>query len=213
MITNNKILPTLGLLLVSTLSFSQTVSSVRDLQSALDDATAGTTITIQNGTYTDADLEIDAKGTQANPIIIQAETPGEVIFEDDSRIKMGGEYITLTGVVFTGTYSLNDSGAESYVVAFSNDGSECNNCKLTQIQIDDYNPRDEDDDLRWVHVYGQDNEISYNTFINKKSIGSMLFNQRSNGIEDRMKIHHNYFAYREQAVSYTHLTLPTICSV
>lgn len=183
--------------LIGVTSFSQTVSSVTELQSGLRSASAGTTITIANGTYTNADLEIEATGTAANPIIIQAETPGGVIFEDNCRIKMGGEFITLTGVVFTGNYSLSDSGADSYVISFNN-GSDCDNCTVTQVQIDDYNPSSTDDDLRWVRVYGQDNEISYNTFINKTSIGSMLFNQRENGIEDRMKIHHNYFAYRNQ---------------
>ena len=197
MITINKSLPILGLLLMSILSFSQTVSTVGGLQMALDNATSGTIITIENGTYTNADLDIEATGTATNPIIIQAETPGGVIFEDNCRIKMGGAYITLTGVVFTGTYSLSDSGADSYVISF-NSGSDCDNCTVTQIQIDDYNPSSTNDDLRWIRVYGQDNEISYNTFINKTSIGSMLFNQRENGIEDRMKIHHNYFAFRNQ---------------
>lgn len=195
--TINKLLPTLGLLLLNFLGFSQTVSSVGALQTALDNATAGATITIENGTYSNADLEIEATGTAANPIIIQAETPGGVIFEDNCRIKMGGAYITLTGVVFTGTYSLNDSGANSYVISFNN-GSDCDNCTVTQVQIDGYNPSSVNDDLRWIRVYGQDNEISYNTFINKTSVGSMLFNQRDNGIEDRMKIHHNYFAFRTQ---------------
>ena len=60
-------------------SFSQSVENVEELQLALENAEAGTIITIQNGVYNDADLFIEAFGTASNPIIIQAETQGEVI--------------------------------------------------------------------------------------------------------------------------------------
>jgi poly(beta-D-mannuronate) lyase len=175
----------------------QTVSTVTALQNALSAAGPGTTITIANGTYTNADLSIEATGTASNPIIIKAETPGSVIFSNNSRIKMGGDYITLTGVKFTGTYSLSTNGSNSYVISLKNT-TECSNCTVTQVQIDGYNPSSTTFDFRWVRMYGQDNELSYCTFNNKTSIGSMLFNQRSDGNEDRHKIHHNYFANRVQ---------------
>jgi poly(beta-D-mannuronate) lyase len=186
-----------ALLLTATFLNAQTVSTVAALETALSNATAGTTITIANGTYTDADLSIEANGTASEPIIIQAETAGQVIFEDDCRIKLGGSYITLTGVKFTGTYALSTTGASSYVIAFKS-STECSNCTLTQVQIDGYNPSSTTTDFRWVRMYGQDNEISYCTFNNKTSIGSMIFNQRSDGNEDRTKIHHNYFSNRVQ---------------
>ncbi|MCB4798067.1 chondroitinase-B domain-containing protein [Neotamlana laminarinivorans] len=185
------------LLLFYFTSFAQTVSSVSDLQTALNNAEAGTIITITNGDYYNADLSIEASGTENMPIIIQAETPGGVSFINNSRIKMGGSYITLTGVKFTGDYTLSEEGASSYAISFKN-GSDCNNCTVTQVQIDDYNPSSETDDFRWVRMYGQYNEISYSTFINKDCLGSMIFNQRSDGYPDYTKIHHNYFAYRNQ---------------
>lgn len=172
------------------------ISSVEAIQNALDSATEGSIITIENGTYSNGDFSIEANGSFANRIIIKAETPGGVIF-DNCRIKMGGSFITLSGVIFTGTYNFSEFGANSYVISFKNI-SECSDCKVSQVKIDDYNPTSNTSDLRWIRVYGQDNEISYSTFINKDCIGSIIFNQRSSGIEDRMKIHHNYFAYRNQ---------------
>ncbi|WP_179353070.1 chondroitinase-B domain-containing protein [Winogradskyella vidalii] len=172
------------------------ISSVEAIQNALSSATEGSIITIENGTYSNGDFSIEANGTFTNRITIQAQTPGGVIF-DNCRIKMGGTYITLTGVVFSGTYNFSEFGANSYVISFKNI-SECSNCKVSQVKIEDYNPPSNTSDLRWIRVYGQDNEISYNTFINKDCLGSMIFNQRSSGIEDRMKIHHNYFAFRNQ---------------
>ena len=173
-----------------------TASSVSEIQSAFDNATPGETITIENGTYSDGDFDIEVDGTSTNPVIIQAETPGGVVF-DNCRIKMGGSYITLTGVEFIGTYGWGTTGASSYAISFSN-SSDCSNCKLTQCTIDSYNPSSTSTDFRWIRVYGQDNEISYCTFTGKNNIGSIIFNQRGDGIEDRMLIHHNYFANRLQ---------------
>lgn len=172
------------------------IASVEAIQNALDSAVEGSVITIENGTYSNGDFSIEANGSFSNRIIIQAETPGGVIF-DNCRIKMGGSYITLTGIIFTGTYTFSQFGANSYVISFKN-VSECSHCKVLQVKIDDYNPPSNTSDFRWIRVYGQDNEISYNTLINKDCLGSMIFNQRTTGIEDRMKIHHNYFAYRNQ---------------
>ena len=196
--TIKKLFITQGMLLLSVLGFSQTVSTVSELQGALDEATAGTVITIADGIYSGGDFDIEANGTSSNPVVIQAENRGNVIF-DDCRIKMGGSYITLTGVIFSGTYGFGTKGASSYAISFKN-SSECSNCKVTQIKIDSYNPTSSpsSNDFRWIRVYGQDNEISYSTFTGKNSIGSIIFNQREDGIEDRMKIHHNYFANREQ---------------
>ena len=177
--------------------YAQTVSSVSELKTALENATAGTVITIADGVYNNADLAIEATGRADAPVIIQAESQGNVIFEDNSRIKMGGSYITLTGVVFTGEYTLLDRGPDSYVISFKNE-TECSNCKVTQVKIDQYNTDNPIDDFRWIHIYGQYNEISYSTLSRKSNLGSMIFNQRSNGDPDYTKIHHNYFAYRYQ---------------
>ena len=196
MIKTNTLLITAMMFISSLLSAQITVGSVSEIQSAFDNASAGDVITIENGTYSGGDFDIEVDGTSGSPVIIQAETAGSVIF-DDCRIKMGGSYITLTGVEFTGTYGWGTTGASSYAISFKN-STECSNCTLTQSKIDSYNPSSTSTDFRWIRVYGQDNEISYCTFNGKNNIGSIIFNQRGDGIEDRMLIHHNYFSNRLQ---------------
>jgi len=182
--------------ITSFLNAQITVGTVSEIQSAFDSASAGDIITIENGTYSDGDFDIEVNGTSTNPVIIQAETSGSVIF-DNCRIKMGGSYITLTGIEFSGTYGWGTTGASSYAISFKN-STECSNCTFTQSKIDSYNPSSTSTDFRWIRVYGQDNEISYCTFNGKNNIGSIIFNQRGDGIEDRMLIHHNYFSNRLQ---------------
>src|SRR3954452_19446418 len=53
------------------------VSSIADLQNAINKAVSGDVITVANGTYTTtADIIVNKKGTAKQPIIITAQTIG-----------------------------------------------------------------------------------------------------------------------------------------
>jgi len=59
----------------------QVVSNNSQLQSAISNASAGTTITLANGTWTNIYLSINKNGNASNPIKIVAQTAGQVFFE------------------------------------------------------------------------------------------------------------------------------------
>ncbi|WPR72470.1 chondroitinase-B domain-containing protein [Flavobacterium sp. NG2] len=201
-------------ILVITLSVNaqqETVTNKTDLLSAVNRINAGTvtTIIIADGTYTDAFINIKRTGTAANPIVVKAANPGQVFFEGNSRVAMGSAYITFQGVVFRNPNSLVTSGTTiEPVVKFRYDSSNlCNYCTLTNVKIDGYNgtaaqsdklPADGGTGLtfKWVLLYGQYNEISYCTFVNKKGIGSVINDNRDASTANYSKIHHNYFSDR-----------------
>ena len=77
-----KLLLLISTVLVSTFNYGQVVSTVNDLETALENATAGTTITIANGIWKDVFIEIDGKdGSLSEPITIQADQNSVLIFK------------------------------------------------------------------------------------------------------------------------------------
>lgn len=185
---------------------AQTVSNNTDLQTAITNATAGSTIVLAAGTWTNTYININKTGTLTQPITIKAETPGQVFLEGNSRIAMGGEYVKVEGLVFRNPSNLVTGSTTIEPVIKFRDGSSktCSNCSATNIKIDSYNGTAEQSSLtfKWVLLYGQRNEISYCSFIGKYGIGSVINDNRDVVAENYTKIHHNYFADRTYVGSY-----------
>ncbi|NCD71846.1 hypothetical protein GSY63_20960 [Mucilaginibacter sp. R11] len=81
------------------------VSSPDELQKAATIAVAGDEMVIANGNYTNWQVVINTSGTAEKPIIIRAESPGQVIFSGDVNkpvFQLTGSYTELTGLTFTG---------------------------------------------------------------------------------------------------------------
>ena len=198
-----KISPIIFFLFVQSI-FSQTVSNQSQLNTAIANASAGATIVLSNGVWNNLQIDINKSATAANPIIIKAETIGNVFIEGNSNIQLGGSYIVFEGFVFQNPSNLisRQSGSKTIIDAIiefrSSNNNNCNNCTVTNIKIDAYNgtPAQETDTFKWILVHGSNNEISHSSFIGKNGVGSIINHNRSNDILDKTKIHHNYFADR-----------------
>jgi poly(beta-D-mannuronate) lyase len=103
------ILIILGLLLLCSSAFAATytATSISDLNTKVANASAGDTIILANGTYTDTTaVIIDArrKGTSAgSPLIIRAETDGRVIItgnRNNAGWRIYGDYVQFRGFTF-----------------------------------------------------------------------------------------------------------------
>jgi len=180
--------------LVSFTVQSQLVSTNSALSTAISNAVPGTTIILANGTWTNTQININKTGTATLPITIKAETAGSVFFEGNSYVKMGGSYIVFQGVTFRNPSGLSIA---NNVITFKS-SSECSYCKLTNVKIDTYNgtATDATNTFKWVLLYGNNNEISYCSFIGKYGVGSIINDNRYTNTPDYSKIHHNYFASR-----------------
>ena len=213
MMTINKFSPTLVLLLISMLGFSQTVTDQSELDAAISNATAGTIIIVQDGTYSDLDISIDKNGALGNPIKIVAENKGSVFLEGASRAELSGSHIEISGFVFQ-----NPSGLTTGLTSGDEDNegddidpvirlNDCNYCIVQNIKIDAYNASSDPNNafsayskFKWLLLDGQHNEVRYCSFIGKNGIGSIINDNRNSAEEDFLKIHHNYFADRVPAL-------------
>ncbi|MET2986091.1 chondroitinase-B domain-containing protein [Aureibaculum conchae] len=180
--------------------YGQLVETSSQLNTAISNASAGTTIILANQTWTDVQININKTGTASNPITIKAETPGSVFFEGRSNISLGGSYIIFEGVVFQNASGLITDGdkIEPIIEFRDTSNNDCVNCLVRNIKIDSYNGTASQETLKfkWIIIYGEYNEVSYSSFIGKNGVGSIINDNHNNSTPDYSKIHHNYFADR-----------------
>ena len=145
--TQKNIFHLLTLLIGMSLSFLHAteihVTSMTALQSAINGASAGDTIILANGTYTNSTLTIGKSN-----ITVKSATPGGVYLNGTQSIIINGNYVTFSGFQFT-----------SGNIGSSNNIIEVNGSHdiLTQINISGYKAQ------KYIHINDgtQYNEISY----------------------------------------------------
>ena len=197
---NKYLISLIGIIIGCTPVYSQLVSTNSQLNSALSNASAGTTIILADQTWTNVQVNINKTGTSENPIIIKAQTPGNVFFEGRSNISLGGSYIIFEGVVFQNASELiaNGDKIEPIIEFRDTSNNDCVYCHVRNIKIDSYNGTTSQETLKfkWIIIYGEYNEVSYSSFIGKNGVGSIINDNHNNSTPDYSKIHHNYFADR-----------------
>jgi len=153
---------------------------------------AGDTIVLKNGTWTNQSVSLRAFGTESQPVVLMAEIPGEVVFNGSSRVAISGRYLEVNGIYFKdGTLS------GSAVVDFRTSSSNlAENCRLTNCAIVNYNPALNTVDSKWVSLYGKNNRVDNCSFENKTNSGTLLVVWLSEGIVPEHIIENNYFGYR-----------------
>lgn len=153
---------------------------------------AGDTILMKNGTWLNQSIILKATGKISEPIVLLAQTPGQVILTGSSKLAFSGSYMVVSGLFFKdGTLS----GSE--VVSFRTSSSEfANYCRLTNTAIVNYNPADKTVDSKWVSLHGEGNQVDHCSFENKTNSGTLLVVWLKSGIEPKHLIEQNYFGYR-----------------
>ena len=81
------------------------VNNQDEYAAALSQIGAGDTITLANGEWRDFEVVITGQGSAGAPITLTAETPGQVILTGQSNLRIGGEHIVVSGLVFRDGYS------------------------------------------------------------------------------------------------------------
>lgn len=153
---------------------------------------AGDTIVLKNGEWTNQTISLKASGTASQPVVLIAENQGDVIFNGSSRISVSGQFIEISGIYFKdGTLS------GSPVVEFRTSSSNmAENCRLTNCAIINYNPALNTVDSKWVSLYGRNNRVDNCSFENKTNSGTLLVVWLTSGVVPAHVIENNYFGYR-----------------
>lgn len=152
----------LGLLVIlvacqpSTNGGQQMVKNNTELAAAITDAQAGDEIVMANGVWEDIEIRFTGKGAKGQPIMLRAETPGEVMIQGKSDLKLGGEYLIVEGLHFTNGYSPSNAVIE---FALSKD-QLANHCQIKNCVITDYNQLQRNLTDIWVQFHGRYNELS-----------------------------------------------------
>ncbi len=160
----------------------------------LSEIEAGDVIELASGEWRDFDLVVSGAGSELAPITVRAEEPGTVILTGQSSLRIGGQYITVSGLVFRDGYS-----PRGEVVSFRvSKEDQASNSRVTEVVIDGFSKPDRYESDYWVGIYGKNNRFDHNNLSGKTNKGVTLAvrldteESRENG----HRIEYNYFGPR-----------------
>ncbi len=131
------------------------VDDIDQLTDAIRSSRPGNEIVMKNGVWKDVKIRFVGTGTESNPIVLRAETPGKVFIEGVSDLKFGGEYLKVSGLHFRNGYTPSNAVVEFRL----NSDTLANNCRITQCVIEDFNQPSRDKADRWVQFWGRHNQM------------------------------------------------------
>ncbi len=161
---------------------------------ALKQIEAGDIIILANGEWRDFELVITGRGKPGKPITVISEEPGKVILTGQSSLRIGGEHILVTGLVFKDGYS-----PRGEVVSFRRTKQDqARNSRVTEVVIHGFSKPDRYESDYWVGMYGQNNRFDHNYLVGKTNKGVTLAVRLDSeeGRENNHRIDHNYFGPR-----------------
>ena len=188
------------ILLVSLLSCSDNannevvVKTMEELNTAINNAKAGTQIVLANGTWTDAQIKFYGHGTKEAPITLKAQTAGNVFIEGQSYLHLGGENLVVDGLYFRNGYA-PISGVIRYQIGKD---STAFHSRVTNTVIEGFTRPNRWENDRWVELYGQHNQFDHNYVAGKGNDGAtfMVYHKGNQHTNNYHKIEYNHFGPR-----------------
>jgi len=161
---------------------------------AVSKASPGDVLVLADGVWEDFEILFTGEGTQDEPIRLTAETKGGVILSGQSNLRLAGEYLEVSGLVFKDGYTPTQE-----VVSFrAGKDKLANHSRVTEIVIDNYNQPERQEVDFWVMMYGKNNRFDHNHLIGKRNKGVIMavrLNTKASQ-ENYHQIDHNYFGPR-----------------
>jgi poly(beta-D-mannuronate) lyase len=167
------------------------VSTATQVSTIMTTAVPGDTLTMVQGTWTNANILFVGFGRADAPILLRAESLGGVTLTGTSNLRISGRHLIVDGLVFS-----NGNSPSGAVVEFRGSNGESDSCRLTNCSITDFNPTDSMKDYKWVSLYGTHNRVDHCYFKGKKHIGTTLVVWVDSTKANYHLIDRNYFAYR-----------------
>lgn len=170
------------------------VNNIDEYNLAAKKLVAGDVITLANGRWHDFEIKISGKGTKTKPITLRAQDPGKVFLTGQSNLRIGGEYLLVTGLVFIDGYSPTGE-----VISFRRSKDDlARNSRVTEVVIDGFSKPDRYESDYWVGMYGKNNRFDHNHLVGKTNKGvTFAVRLDSKGSQQNgHRIDHNYFGPR-----------------
>ena len=154
--------------------------------------TSGDTIVMKNGNWIDQTIVFRGVGMKFHPVVLLAQTPGNVILKGNSSLSFSGSFLEISGLFF-----YNGTLKEKDIISFrTSTTSIAENCSLYNTAIVSCNPSEKTVDNKWVSMYGKDNIVANCTFANKTNSGTLLVVWLDKDVIPNHIIENNYFGYR-----------------
>lgn len=170
------------------------VRTQAEYRDAAESLRPGETIVLANGEWQDFEVLFTGVGTADRPITLKAETKGKVLLTGQSNLRLAGEYLQVSGLVFKGGYSPTNT-----VIAFRRtQGEYANNSRVTEVVVDHFNNPERFEEDYWVLLYGKNNRFDHNHLEGKSNQGVTMAVRLDSpeSQENHHRIDHNYFGPR-----------------
>lgn len=154
----------------------------------------GDTIVLASGVWSDFEILFEARGTAEQPITLTVQAPGKTIISGKSNLRLAGEHLVVSGLVFKNGYTPTDS-----VISFRKDKQQlANHSRVTEVVIDSFNNPERFEPDYWVAMYGKHNRFDHNHLSGKRNKGvTMAVRLDSEASRaNHHRIDHNYFGPR-----------------
>jgi poly(beta-D-mannuronate) lyase len=183
-------------LLMTTPAFSAgvVVQDQDEYREAVEKARPGDVIKLANGTWTDFEILFTGEGTADAPITLTVEEKGKVLLSGQSNLRIAGQHLVVSGLVFRDGYSPTGE-----VIAFRRNADDlAYHSRVTEVVIDGYNNPERMETDYWVSMYGRHNRFDHNHLVGKKNRGmTMTVELKTEASrENHHRIDHNYFGPR-----------------
>ena len=170
------------------------VSSKAEFEDAVDDLEPGDTVMLANGTWRDFEILFTGFGTAEKPITLTTETKGEVIIAGQSNLRMAGEHLVVSGLVFRDGYTPTNT-----VISFRRTrGDYASYSRVTETVVDRFNNPERYETDFWVTMYGKHNRFDHNHLEGKSNAGVTMAVRldTEESQQNHHRIDHNYFGPR-----------------
>lgn len=178
-----------------TSSNADLITTQAEFSKAVESAQAGDTLVLANGEWKDFEILFTGQGRADKPISLTAETKGEVILTGQSNLRLAGEYLNVSGLVFRDGYTPTSS-----VIEFRQSKDElANNSSVSEVVIDSFNSPERYETSSWVMMYGRNNRFERNHLAGKGNQGvtmAVRMNTEASH-ENAHVISGNYFGPRD----------------
>ncbi len=170
------------------------VTNQEEFRNAVKRALPGDVIMLANGVWRDFEILFIGDGEPGNPITLTAQTKGQVVLSGQSNLRLAGDHLVVSGLVFRDGYSPTNT-----VISFRRTkGEPANYSRVTETVIDRFNKPERHEIDFWVLMFGRHNRFDHNHLEGKGNLGVTMA-VRLDGEENQQNHHridHNYFGPR-----------------
>jgi poly(beta-D-mannuronate) lyase len=169
------------------------VESPKQIKGLTGQLQPGDVVVMANGTWKDKSIAFRGKGTAEAPIVLRAETPGEVVLTGESSLLIDGEHLVVSGLYFR-----NGKLPQKFLSTKKRDGDNPadaikisgRNCRVTDTAVADY------DCVSYVYVTGAEHRVDH-CYLGDKSSAYAKLEVKAGKDPAFHQIDHNHFGPRK----------------